>query len=291
MIQPVNHAPSSPPRADPPSSLHVLTTVLFEGGPGPLNAALVEALAEHPPAALLDASLTAWLERRGRGGATASNALLTAWAARELAGARRGPEVEAAAVVSLGFLQQAAGAPFPHRELPGPPALGSWTGWGDEALLSAALQGWTIETGAGPGEAAAEPDAALVILASRQLLARPALRQVRGLLLALRVSGASEPARERVDAFLRDGGPPLPPGSPRRPEDRPAAVEAAIQRACRLDPRPTLGHALQLAVACLSAAHLSTEVRGWTGAALLASAATWPSLQRQWRAFPGSSQA
>ena len=282
MIQPVSAPNSSPPGCRASQPLGGVVAAIFGGPPDELYAAARSAFRAAAPSAVLDAALEAWIERRGRGGTTGTNAILALLAARDLGCVRGGQDAEAAAVVALGFLQHAAARRPGRRSLPGSGAFESWTGWGDEALLHGALSAWR-------GGFGAAPDEGLLILASRHLVLRPSLRAVRGLLLASRSSGGSEAARQRVQAFLLERGPSLPARPAAPPPISDEALEAAIRRACRLDPRPSLGHALQLTAACVGRADLSTEGSEWTRAALLAAAPTWLGLQRHWQAFLRSS--
>jgi hypothetical protein len=275
MLQPV-----TPPGSSPSSSTHPVEA-LFDVSWADLHPLLHDLLDAEPPDVVLDAAVQLWLDRRGSGGTTGVNALLTALSARQLGLMRGGEDAVAAAVAALGFFHHAAGTAPVRRELPRDDASETWQGWGDDALLAAGLGRWK---GAVP-----DIDPALVRRACAALIARPKLRQVRGLLLAASV-GRSEAARAHVQAFLDPSAPADEPELLDASQAGPEATEEAVHRACRLDPRPTLGHAMQVAAICEGLRDHPT-VGVHTRLALAASAATWPRLQRHWTAFLASSSA
>jgi hypothetical protein len=297
MLEPVSTPDPSPDAFDP------LLRAVLDGDEG----GALEALAVHRarPGRAVDAVLRGWLQARGRGGTIGAQALLAGVAAREVArglppalasaggasafaAAPSSPAEDplgteaplAAAVAALGFLSFAASRPAGGTALPGPEALARWTGWGEDALLRAALDRWM-------GAPEPPPERRLAEAACRALIARPDLRSVRALLLATHVAGASSEAATAVEAFLfaPRPGPSRPPAPSPPPTSGPAAVRAAFARACRLDPRPTLGHALLLAAAWRTLRASPGLDPALPDAALLASAATWPRLERLWRGF------
>lgn len=269
-----------PMSAVPASQISSLDHALFGGSLRDLYATAREALHTVGPIEVLDAAVLSWLARRGHGGTTGANALRTACAARSLAARRPGEDARAAAVSALGFLHFAAGQAPGRRSLPDASALTDWSGWGEDALLYAALD--AREGGPPP------LDSELCRKALEGLIVDPRLRSVRGVLLAWSVGGRSAAATRRVLDFLDVQASAIDL------DEAPASgagVEAALARACRLDPRPTLGHALQLASAVDALSHRLPRLAPIAGSALLASAATWPALERHWRAFLRSSSA
>ncbi len=288
MLQPVTTADPSPlsdlaapRRAEPGSPAAEGVEAVFEDDPLRLHAAIRAGSQGAGLEPLLDAAVGAWLDRRGVGGTTGANALLTLFAARDLG--RHDPMLALpAAVASLGFLRFAAGTRPASSSLPLADSLHTWADWGQDALLFAALERWRGNVYAGSPELAAQ--------ACRQVAAKPNLRSLRGLLLATHVAGAHAAAAARVAAFLDDprSGPPLAAAPPPDPAPRELVWEA-VERAARLDPRPTLGHAMQAAAAWSRLRALDDLPPGWADAALLTTAGTWPRLERSWRTFLSAS--